>query len=499
MEEDMAILPEVKKHYGRLKFFINGEWIESKSNNCFENTNPATGDVIAEVPVATEAEVEAAINSAWNAFKKWSNMPFRDRADYINRLRAKFDEHHEELSRILSQDHGRGIDDARGTIDRCIENIESASGAMYSLYKGEHVEQLATGIDCYLMWEPVGVFLILTPGNIPMHAWSSFVPYALACGCPVIVAPSWQCPVASEAMFKIADEVGFPPGVLNLLHVGTNFELNSRIISDSRVAGVGFIGSTAVGRELFELCGRLGKRSSINGNGKNHIVVAPDGNLDAAANYLLRGCFGMTGQRCLGSDNVAVIGNIYDDLKDKFLQAAKAMKVGFGLDETSEMGPLTTLSNKKKVENFIEKGLNEGAKLILDGRELKVKGYENGYFLGPSIFEGVSPSMEIAKEESFGPVSNLIRADSLEQVIEWINTNTEFGHSACLITESGKNARKFIRECNVGNVGINAGIPQPYAFFPLGSKRQSFFGVAKSRMDSVRMFLDQKTVTLRWV
>lgn len=495
----MAILPEVKKHYGRLKFFINGEWIESKSNNCFENTNPATGDVIAEVPVATEAEVDAAINSAWNAFKKWSNMPFRDRADYINRLRAKFDEHHEELSRILSQDHGRGIDDARGTIDRCIENIESASGAMYSLYKGEHVEQLATGIDCYLMWEPVGVFLILTPGNIPMHAWSSFVPYALACGCPVIVAPSWQCPVASEAMFKIADEVGFPPGVLNLLHVGTNFELNSRIISDSRVAGVGFIGSTAVGRELFELCGRLGKRSSINGNGKNHIVVAPDGNLDAAANYLLRGCFGMTGQRCLGSDNVAVIGNIYDDLKDRFLQAAKAMKVGFGLDESSEMGPLTTLSNKKKVENFIEKGLNEGAKLILDGRELKVKGYENGYFLGPSIFEGVSPSMEIAKEESFGPVSNLIRADSLEQVIEWINTNTEFGHSACLITESGKNARKFIRECNVGNVGINAGIPQPYAFFPLGSKRQSFFGVAKSRMDSVRMFLDQKTVTLRWV
>lgn len=404
----MAILPEVKKHYGRLKFFINGEWIESKSNNCFENTNPATGDVIAEVPVATEAEVEAAINSAWNAFKKWSNIPFRDRADYINRLRAKFDEHHEELSRILSQDHGRGIDDARGTIDRCIENIESASGAMYSLYKGEHVEQLATGIDCYLMWEPVGVFLILTPGNIPMHAWSSFVPYALACGCPVIVAPSWQCPVASEAMFKIADEVGFPPGVLNLLHVGTNFELNSRIISDSRVAGVGFIGSTAVGRELFELCGRLGKRSSINGNGKNHIVVAPDGNLDAAANYLLRGCFGMTGQRCLGSDNVAVIGNIYDDLKDKFLQAAKAMKVGFGLDETSEMGPLTTLSNKKKVENFIEKGLNEGAKLILDGRELKVKGYENGYFLGPSIFEGVSPSMEIAKEESLDrfPISS---------------------------------------------------------------------------------------------
>jgi malonate-semialdehyde dehydrogenase (acetylating)/methylmalonate-semialdehyde dehydrogenase len=499
MEEDMAILPEIKKHYGRLKLFINGEWVDSKSTTFFEDTNPATGDSIAEVPVATEAEVDDTISAAWNAYKKWSTIPFRDRADYINRLRAKFEEHHEELSRILSQDHGRGINDSRGTIDRCIENIESASGAMYSLYKGEHVEQLATGIDCYLIWEPVGVFLILTPGNIPMHAWSSFVPYALACGCPVIVAPSWQCPVASEAMFKVAEEVGFPPGVLNLLHIGKKFELNSKIISDVNVSGVGFIGSSAVGRDLFELCGKLGKRSSINGNGKNHIVVAPDGNLDDAANYLLRGCFGMTGQRCLGSDNVIVIGKIYDELKDKFLRAAREMKVGYGLDELSEMGPLTTLFNKEKIESFIEKGVNEGAKIILDGRKLKVKGYEKGYFLGPTIFENVIASMKIAKEESFGPVSNLIRADSLEQAIEWINTTTEFGHSACLITESGRNARKFIRECNVGNVGINAGIPQPYAFFPLGSKRQSFFGGAKSRMDSVRMFLDQKTVTLRWV
>ncbi|MCX7966239.1 MAG: aldehyde dehydrogenase family protein [Syntrophorhabdaceae bacterium] len=495
----MAILEEFKAHYGRLKFFINGKWIESKSSNIFYNTNPATAEVIAEVPIATEDEVDSAIEAAYKAFKTWRNVPFRDRADYINRLRAAFDTHHEMLSRILTQDHGRTIGDSRGTIDRCIENIESASGAMYSFYKGEYVEQLATGIDCYMMWEPVGVFLILTPGNIPMHAWSSFVPYALACGCTVIVAPSWQCPVASEAVFKVSEQVGFPPGVLNLIHVGTNFELNKKIISDPRVAGVGFIGSTAVGKQLFELCGILGKRSSINGNGKNFIVVAPDADLNAATNYLLRGCFGMSGQRCLGSDNVAIIGNIYDEVKEKFLNAAKNMKVGYGLDETVEMGPMTTKQNKEKVERFIEKGLKEGARLILDGRTLKVPNYEKGYFLGPTIFEDVHPHMEIAKEESFGPVANLIRAESLDQVIEWINTTTDYGHSACLITESGKNARKFIRECNVGNVGINAGIPQPYAFFPLGSKRQSFFGAAKSRFDSVRLFLDQKTVTVRWV
>lgn len=293
----MAVLPEIKKHYGRLRFFINGEWVESKSDKVFDDTNPASGEIIAQVPVALEEEVDRAIEAAFNAFKKWRNIPFRDRADYINRLRAAFDNNHEDLSRILSQDHGRAVSDSRGTIDRCIENIESASGAMYSFYKGEYVEQLATGIDCYMSWEPVGVFLILTPGNIPMHAWSSFVPYALACGCTVIVAPSWQCPVASEAMFKVSEQVGFPPGVLNLVHIGTNFHLNNRILSDPRVAGVGFIGSTAVGRQLFELCGKLGKRSSINGNGKNFIVVAPDGDLDNAANYLLRGCFGMSGQR----------------------------------------------------------------------------------------------------------------------------------------------------------------------------------------------------------
>jgi malonate-semialdehyde dehydrogenase (acetylating)/methylmalonate-semialdehyde dehydrogenase len=495
----MAILEEVRKDYGRLKFFINGEWVESKSKKTFFDTNPATGDVIAEVPIAQEDEVDMAIDAAFSAFKKWKEVPFRDRADYINRLRAAFDRNHEFLARILSQDHGRTIRDSRGTIDRCIENIESASGAMYSFYKGEYVEQLAQGIDCYMLWEPVGVFLIITPGNIPMHAWSSFVPYALACGCTVIVSPSWQCPVASEAVFKVSEEVRFPPGVLNLIHIGKDFELNRKILTDPRIQGVGFIGSTAVGKQLFELCGKMGKRSSINGNGKNFIVVAPDAELDNAVNYLLRGCFGMSGQRCLGSDNVVVIGSIYDELKEKFVLSAKNMKVGYGLDESSEMGPMTTKENKERVERFIEKGLKEGAKIILDGRSLKVPGYERGYFLGPTIFEDVDPQMEIAKVESFGPVANLIRAESLDQAIEWINTTTDYGHSACLITQSGKWARKFIHECNVGNVGINAGIPQPYAFFPLGSKRQSFFGMAKSRFDSVRLFLDQKTVTVRWV
>ena len=496
----MAILDEVSKHYGKLKLYINGQWVETGSNKYFETTNPATGQMIAEAPVASTEQVEQAIAAAHEAFKKWRNVPFRNRAQLVFNLRDTFARHHEELSRILVQDHGCTIDEGRGTISRCMENIEAAGSAMYSLLKGEHVDQLANGIDCYLIREPMGAFMIITPGNIPMHAWSSFVPYALACGCTVIVKPSRQCPVSADAMFKMLDETGFPPGVANLLHMGPERELNKLIISDPRVKGVGLIGSTRVSKELFELCGKYGKRSSLNGNGKNYIVIMPDCSLDDAVQYILRGCFGMTGQRCLGSDNVAVIGDDarYVELKEKLIIASKAMKMGYGLDETVELGPLTTENGRRQVLNFIESGLKAGAKLLLDGREAKVPGYEKGYFVGPTIFEGVTTDMYIAREEAFGPMCNLIRATDLDQAIGWIN-GTNYGHSACIVTESGKAARKFIRECEVGNIGVNAGIPQPYAFFGLGSKKDSFFGNSKSRMDSVKLFLDEKTVTLRWI
>ena len=496
----MAILPEVKKDYGKLKQYIDGKWVEPASGTYFDTTNPATGEKIAEAPVATSGEVEQAIAASHEAFKKWRNVPFRDRAKLVFNLRQIFGAHHEELARILVQDHGCTIEEGRGTISRCMENIEAAGSALYSLYKGEHVEQLANGIDCYLVREPMGPFLIITPGNIPMHAWSSFVPYALATGCTVIVKPSRQCPVSADAMFRMLDEAGFPPGVANLLHMGPERELNKTILSDPRIKGVGLIGSTRVSKELFELCGKYGKRSSLNGNGKNFIVIMPDCSIDDAVQYILRGCFGMTGQRCLGSDNVAVIGDNarYEELKTKLIAASKVMRMGYGLDESAELGPLTTSEGRDKVIQFIESGLQAGAKLILDGRGVAPAGFEKGYFLAPTIFEGVTTDMYIAKEEAFGPMCNLIRARDLDQTIEWIN-GTNYGHSACIVTESGKAARKFIRECEVGNVGVNAGIPQPYAFFGLGSKKDSFFGNSKSRMDSVKMFLDEKTVTLRWV
>lgn len=493
-------LPEVKSNYGRLQFFIDGEWIDSQSNTLEQDTNPATREVIAEFPVAREEEVNAAVEAAYRAFNEWRDFPLRDRARLLFNLRAKFEEHLDELSRVLTQDHGRTIEESRGSVRRVIENIESACSALYRLPRdNEYVDQLAMGIDEYLVWEPVGVFLVITPGNIPMHSWSSFVPYALACGCPIVWSPSWQCPVCANKITEVFEEAGFPPGVHNLVHVGKKVELNTVMFSHTHVQGVAFIGSTAVSRILFELAGKLGKRSSLNGNGKNHIVIMPDADIDQAVEYLLRGCFGMTGQRCLGTDNVVIVGDVYDEVRTKFKKAAMRMRLGYGLDEETELGPLTTQIGRQKVIQWIEQGLAEGAKMVLDGRTVVVNGYPGGYFLGPTILEDVQIDMAIAREEAFGPVANLIRAGSLDEVIGWINTKTNLGHSACILTADGKDARRFVREVNVGNVGVNLGIPQPYSFFPLGSKRGSSFGGSHTRMDSVRLFMDQKTVTLRWV
>jgi malonate-semialdehyde dehydrogenase (acetylating)/methylmalonate-semialdehyde dehydrogenase len=492
------LLPEVKEHYGKLKFLIDGEWVESRSSNIQQDTNPATDGVIAEFPLATREEALAAVEVAHKAFQTWRNVPLRERAYMLFTMHGKFRERFEEICRILTQDHGRTIDEARGSVARVLENIESACSAIYGLPKqNEHVMNLASGIDEYLTWEPLGAFLIITPGNIPMHAWSSFVPYALAAGCTVVVSPSRQDPVAAETVNRVTLEAGFPKGVINMVYGGRT--INKDILSHPHIKGVGFIGSNRAGHELFELCGKLHKTSSINGNGKNHVVIMPDADVDSAVPWLLRACFGMTGQRCLGVDNVVVIGRIYDEVKSKFKEAASKMKLGYGLDTETELGPYTTREGMEKILKWTEQSLKEGAKMLLDGRAVKAKDYPKGYFLGPIILEDINVDMACAKDEAFGAVAALIRGDSLEQAIEWINTRTNLGHSACIMTSSGKTARKFTREVNVGNVGVNVGVAQPYAFFPLGSRRESFVGTAKSRLASMKMFMDEKTVTARWV
>ncbi len=493
----MALLSEVKPYYGKLKLLIGGEWVDSQSNIVHETTNPATGEVIAQYPTATKEEARAVVEAAQKGFEALNKIALRERARMLFDMRQKFEERFDDLTRVLTQDHGRTIKESIGSVRRVIENIESACSAAYGLVsRNEHLDNLANGIDMWLTWEPLGPFLIVTPGNIPMHAWSSFVPYALAAGCSVVVSPSRQDPVAAEYIAKVATEVGWPAGAINLIHGGR--EINKYILEQPEIQGLGFIGSTQAGWDLFKLCGQLGKNSSINGNGKNTVVIMPDVDIDKVVPFVRQGCFGMTGQRCLGSDNVVVIGDAYQPFKKRFVEDARSIKLGYGLDESVAMGPYCSPLGRDKVSAWVDRCIQEGATMVQDGRILPAD-LKKGYFMGPTILENLTPDMEAAKEEAFGAVAGLIHANSLDEVIEWINTKTDLGHSACIMTESGKVARKFAREVNVGNVGINVGVPQPYAFFPLGSKRKSFFGVAKSRMASMRLFLDEKTVTARWV
>jgi len=496
----MAIFEEVKDNYGKLKLYINGKWMEGTSSQVVDNVNPTTGKIIATFPYATDAEVDSTIEAAQAALETWRQVPVRDKARALFDLRGKFQAHADRLARILVQDHGRTLGEARGTIRRCIENIESAAAALLLMTKGEYVSDLARGLDQTLYWEPRGVFLIVTPCNIPMHAWSSYAPYALAAGCPIIISPSDDVPVASQALFEVFDELScFPAGLMSLLYGGK--DVNIRTLNDPRVKGVGFIGSSAVGGQLFAQAGALGKEASINGNGKNHVVLMPDANFDVAINGLVRGCFGMGGQRCLGFDNILLVGEgTYEKFKDAFIEGAREMKLGYGLDESAELGPLVARRGVDKVVDFIEKGLAEGAKLILDGRNPQVpEGLEKGFFVAPTVFDDVTPDMFIARNESFGPVANLIRVKDLDEALDLINTKDDYGHSACIFTSSGAVAKKFTKQADVGNIGLNVAIPQPYAFFPLGSKNASAQGCAKSRIDSMRLFLDQKTITERWV
>ncbi|SPF48640.1 NAD-dependent aldehyde dehydrogenase [Syntrophobacter sp. SbD1] len=492
----MAVLSEVKKNYGKLRLLIGGEWVDSQSTTVNQTVNPANGEVIAEFPTATKQEARAAVDAARQGFEALNKIALRERARMLFDMRQKFEEHFDELTRVLTQDHGRTIGESRGSVRRCIENIESACSAAYGMAaRNEHIDQLASGIDMWMTWEPLGPFLIVTPGNIPMHAWSSFVPYALAAGCSVIVSPSRQDPVAAEFINRVALEVGWPKGAINMIHGGRT--INKYVLEQPEIQGLGFIGSTEAGRDLFELCGKLGKNSSINGNGKNTVVVMPDADLGRTAPFIRQGCFGMTGQRCLGSDNIVIIGDIYDKFKTFLVAEAQRLKLGYGLDETTGMGPYCTAAGRDKVISWVEGALSEGAAMVHDGRQIPPS-LAKGFFMGPTILENMNFDMSAAKKEAFGAVAGLIRADNLDEAIQRINTGTDLGHSACIMTESGRNARKFAREVVVGNVGINLGVPQPYAFFPLGSKKGSFMGGAKSRMASMRLFLDEKTVTARW-
>ncbi len=489
------MLQEVSFSQDSLKLLVDGQWVKSRSNDALSVMNPAKGTVITHVPFALREEIESAIISAQNAFEKWKDTPVTERVQYLFKLKALLEERFEDLARINTQNHGKTITESRGDVRRTIENVEAAIAAAYTLFKGDHLDQVSAGIDEGTVKEPLGVFAIICPFNFPLMVPFWFVPYAIALGDTVVVKPSEITPVPMTWLAELINkEVKLPPGVLNVVH-GSKESVET-LISHPLIKGVTFVGSTTVDKYVYKLAGEHGKRAIVQGGAKNSIVVMPDADLDFATESCISSTFGNAGQRCLAGSNIIVAAKAHDSFMGKLTKGAKAIKVGYGLDENTQMGPLVSKKAKERVTQYIETGIAEGAAPVVDGRELKVN--ENGFFLGPTVFDEVSSEMRMAREEIFGPLASVVEVPDLDEAIELINTSTNYDNAASIFTKNGNAAREFRRRVHAGNIGINIGVAAPLPFFPFGGMRDSFFGVLHGQIDSVDFFTDRKVVISRW-
>ncbi len=478
-----------------IKNYINGQWVDSKSTQILDVVNPATTEILARVPLSTPDEVITAIEAAKDAFWEWRETPPLTRARYMFRLKNLMEEHFEELSRVIVQEEGKCIDEGRGEVRRAIEQVEVAAG-IPSLMMGYNLEDIAVGIDEYCVRQPLGVFCAIAPFNFPLLVPLWFLPYAVACGNTYIVKPSEQVPLGQNRLFQLIDEAGFPRGVINLVNGAK--EVVDTLLESPDVKGVSFVGSTRVGKYVYQKATENGKRAQCQTGAKNFLVVMPDANLERAVASLLSSFFGCAGERCLSGAVLLAVGDIYEPLKEKFVHAASKLKVGYGLDETVQMGPVISKRHMERVLGYIEKGVEEGAKLILDGREIRVEEYPNGYFIGPTIFDQVEPQMTIANEEIFGPVACIVKARDLDEAIDIIHANP-YGNAASIYTSSGQWAREFKYRVQCGNIGINIGIVAPMAFFPFSGSKDSFFGDLHGQgRDAIDFFTENKVVISRW-
>ena len=417
------------------------------------------------------------------------------RARYLFKIRDLMEEHFEELSRITTQEHGKAIDEGRGETRRTIETVEVATGVT-SLMMGYNLEDgAAKNIDEMVVRQPLGVGACITPFNFPMMMTGFWWPYAIASGNTFVIKQSEQTPITITRFFEILQEADLPDGVMNLVQ-GDQVAAES-VLDSPLVKAVGFIGSSPVAKLVYKRAGETGKRVCANGGAKNFITVMPDADIDRALSNMMASFFGCSGQRCLAAANLLAVGDVYDEIKEKFVAAAKALKTGPGLDESVNVGPVITDKSLQRIHGYIETGLKEGAKLLLDGRGVKVNGYENGHFIAPTVFDECTPDMTICQDEIFGPVAMLMRVKDLDEAIKITNASP-FGNAASVYTTNGGTARKFWYEVEGGNIGVNLGVAAPVAYFPFAGMKDSHFGSTHGQRDAFELFTDSKVVITRW-
>jgi len=490
-----AFLPEMKAHYGRLRHYIDGQWSVQEGSDVLPVLNPATGREIAQVPLAGKDEVDAAASAAREAFPHWRETPPAERGRRLLALRGLLIRDAEMLARIIVQDMGKTIDEARGEVARAIENVEVAAG-IPSLMMGYGLEDgAAAGIDEEVVVQPIGPFAAITPFNFPVMVAFWFLPYAVAAGNTFIVKPSEQDPVVQDLVFRLIEEAEFPPGVVNLVHGAK--DTGEALIDHPDVRGISFVGSTPVARSIYARAAAHGKRVQCGGGAKNFLVVMPDAKLDGAVEAVIRSAYGCAGQRCLAGSAVLALDDIRERFMAKFHRAANDLRLGYGLDEATEMGPVISDAARRRVVDHIARGAEEGARVLLDGRGAEVPDYP-GSFVGPTILDDVAPDMKVAREEIFGPVVSVLEAKSIDEAIETVNAS-RYGNAASIFTQSGAAARAFRYSVRCGNIGINVGVAAPMAYFPFGGQKDSFFGTLHGQgRDAIRFFTDHKVVITRW-
>ncbi|KAB1185443.1 MULTISPECIES: CoA-acylating methylmalonate-semialdehyde dehydrogenase [Haloferax] len=480
---------------GTVQNYVNGGWRPSDSEDGQDVVNPATGETLAYVPFSTESEINEAIEAAHTAFQTWRSTPVEERIQPLFRFKMLLEEHQDDLAEILVQEHGKTFAEAKGELRRGIENVEVACGIPSMMQSGSLLNA-APNIDESAVRRPLGVFVAITPFNFPGMIPLWFLPYAVATGNSFVLKPSERDPLVAQRLFELVDEAGFPDGVVSLVNGGA--DTVNALIQHEDVAGISFVGSTPVARHVYESAAAAGKRVQAQGGAKNHVIVSDSANLDFAAKKTLSSACACAGERCLANDVVLVHDDVYDEFADKLVEAADAFQVGYGLDEGVDMGALITPEHEQRVREFIQTGIDEGATLLRDGRELTVEGYEDGNFMGPTVFGDVTPDMVIAREEIFGPVVGLARVADFDEAIETLNAS-KFGNAASLFTERGSEARRFRHEAEAGNLAVNAGTAAPMAFFHFGGQKDSFFGDLHAQgEDMIHFYTDKAIYIERW-
>lgn len=476
--------------------FIGGRRVEGESGRYGDVFNPTTGAVVARVPLASKAEVERAIADSQSAFPAWAAASPLARARILFRFRELAERNLEELAGLVAAEHGKVISDARGSVQRGLEVVEFASGIPH-LLKGEYSDSVSTGVDVYSMRQPLGVVAGITPFNFPAMVPMWMFPVAIACGNCFVLKVSEKVPSTALRLAELMFEAGAPAGVLNVVH--GDKEAVDALLSDPRVQAVSFVGSTPIARHVFATAAAAGKRVQALGGAKNHLIVMPDADIDVAADALIGSAYGSAGERCMAiSVGVPVTDKTANELVEALAPRVRRLRIGASTDPEAEMGPLVTAEHRAKVRGYIDLGVGEGAELIVDGREFSPPRHREGFFLGGSLFDRVTPNMRIYREEIFGPVLSLVRSGDFDQALSLPNQH-EFGNGVAIFTRDGAAARNFAQRVQAGMVGINVPIPVPLAFHSFGGWKGSIFGdMAIHGPEGVRFYTRLKTVTARW-